>query len=299
MKRVLITGENSYIGNSVEQWLKKSPELFDVTIVSVRGNEWHTQNWKEYDCIFHVAGIAHADTGKTTEEEKARYYEINRDLSFDVAQKFKTDRQGAKSQFIYMSSIIVYDDKTHVNKKRIITSQTKPNPSSFYGDSKLQAEIKLSELEDSTYSLAIVRPPMIYGKGSKGNYPMLSGLAKKTPIFPDYKNERSMLHINNLSEFIRLLIIEEASGILFPQNKEYVRTSSLVKTVADTHSHKLMLTPLFNWGIILLSLIPGKVGKLTNKAFGNLVYEKNMSIEKINNYQILGFEESIKLTEKS
>lgn len=298
MKRVLITGENSYIGNSVERWLKKSPELFDVTIVSVRGDEWRTQNWKEYDCIFHVAGIAHADTGKITEEEEARYYEINRDLSFDVAQKFKTDRQGIKSQFIYMSSIIVYDDKTHVNKKRIITSQTKPNPGSFYGDSKLQAEIKLSELEDSTYLLAIVRPPMIYGKGSKGNYPILSSMAKKTPIFPNFSNERSMLHIINLSEFIKLAIMEEVSGVLFPQNKEYVKTSDLVKVVANAHNHNIMFTSIFNWGILILSLFSGKLGSLTNKAFGNLVYEKQMSIEKINHYQILNFEESIMVTEK-
>ncbi|MBP1043651.1 sugar nucleotide-binding protein [Vagococcus sp. BWB3-3] len=299
MKRVLITGENSYIGTSVEQWLKKDSELFEVTVVSVRGNDWRSQNWKEYDCIFHVAGIAHADTGKITEEEKARYYQINRDLSFDVAEKFKADRQGKKSQFIYMSSIIVYDDKTNVSKQRVITSQTKPNPSSFYGDSKLQAELKLSELEDDGFTLAVVRPPMIYGKGSKGNYSMLSRLALKTPVFPKFDNERSMLHISNLSEFIRLLIMEEISGIFFPQNKEYIKTSDLVKIVADTHNHKLILTPLFNWGIILLSLIPGKVGKLTNKAFGNLVYDKKISTEKIDNYQIIDFEESIKLTEES
>lgn len=50
---------------------------------------------------------------------------------------------------------------------------------------------------------------MIFGKDSKGNYPKLAKIAQKLPIFPDIKNERSMLHIDNLCEFIRLMILNE------------------------------------------------------------------------------------------
>ena len=114
---------------------------------------------------------------------------------------------------------------------------------------------------------------MIYGKGCKGNYPKLVKAALKLPIFPDIDNERSMLHIDNLCEFVRLIIDNEESGIFFPQNKEYVKTSEMVKVIAETHGKKIRLTKAFN---PILKLLAYKVG-LINKVFGNLVYEKSMS----------------------
>ena len=71
-------------------------------------------------------------------------------------------------------------------------------------------------MEDEYFHVAVVRPPMICGKGSKGNYPVLAKLAKKLPVFPDIKNVRSMLHIENLCEFLTLLmevILEKVESI--------------------------------------------------------------------------------------
>ena len=98
------------------------------------------------------------------------------------------------------------------------------------------------------FKIVILRPPMIYGKGSKGNYPKLAkkGAKKLPPVFPDIDNERSMLHIDILCEFIKLMIDNEESGLFFPQNKEYVRTSEMVKLVAEAHGKKIILTKVFN-----------------------------------------------------
>jgi len=134
---------------------------------------------------------------------------------------------------------------------------------------------------------------MIYGKGSKGNYPKMAKLARKLPVFPDIDNQRSMLHIDNLCEFIRMMIRNSEHGQFFPQNKEYVRTSEMVKLIAAVHGKNIRLTRVLNPALKLLGRFVGQV----NKAFGNLVYDKGISEYK-ENYCIRDFKESIKLTEE-
>lgn len=285
MKRILITGANSYIGTSVEKWLRKYPDAYKVDTLDMENELWRNKNFSGYDVVFHVAGIAHVSSNPEMED---LYYSVNRDLVIETAEKAKTE--GVK-QFIFMSSIIVYGDSS--SSKRIIDRSTIPTPSNFYGRSKLQAEEGIQDLESDDFKIVIIRSPMIYGKGSKGNYQKLAKLAKKIPVFPDINNERSMLHIDNLCEFIKLMIDFEESGLFFPQNGEYVKTSDLVRLVCEFHGKKIWMTNFFN---PVLRLLSGKV-KLVDKAFGNLVYNKSMSDYDKAKYQIRDFRESIKLTE--
>ncbi|HFD0669122.1 TPA: NAD-dependent epimerase/dehydratase family protein [Enterococcus faecium] len=297
MKKILVTGANSYIGTSFKKWMTQFQDEYQIDTLSVRGDAWREHDFSGYDTVFHVAGIAHADVSKVSEETKQLYYAVNRDLAIETAKKYKQDLSGKKGQFIYMSSIIIYGEETNINKKRVITPDTKPNPSNFYGDSKLQAEIGLQPLDDDTFHVAILRPPMIYGPGSKGNYQQLVKLANKLPVFPDVKNERSMLYIENLCSFIKLIVDNEEKGIFFPQNKEYTSTSDMVKMIAQTHNHNIVMISGINWLIKGMMHFPGKVGKLAVKAFGNLVYSKDMS-EYYIDYRIVNLAESIKKIEK-
>lgn len=274
MKRILITGAGSYIGTSVERWLNRTEfaGMYQVNTVDMRGNEWKKKDFSGYDSVFHVAGIAHADIGKVTEEQKKLYYAVNCDLAVETAKKAKAS--GVR-QFIYMSSIIVYGEGTSVRKRRVITRETKPSPSNFYGDSKWKAEQKLSPLCDDSFHVAILRPPMIYGKGCKGNYRILEKIAMKCPVFPDFPNERSMLSIRNLCEFVRLCIENWDEGIFFPQDPQYVKTAEMVRDIARRNGKRIRLIKCFNWGIYLMGYLPGKIGGMVNKAFGSLVYDKS------------------------
>lgn len=282
MKRILITGKNSYIGTSVENWLMKEPDKYIVDTIDLKDGSWKTKDFSSYDVVFHVAGIAHVSTDPKMED---LYYKVNRDLTIETAEKAKAD--GVK-QFIFMSSIIVYGDI-----QGMITKDTSPNPSNFYGKSKLQAEEGIQVLSDDSFKVVILRPPMIYGKGSKGNYPLLSKYAKIIPIFPNIDNRRSMLHIDNLCEFVKLMIDYEETGMFFPQNSETVRTSDMVKEIARVHGKKMWLTTLFNPALRLFKDV-----NIVNKVFGNLVYEKTMSDYPLANYQVRSFKETIELTEK-
>lgn len=274
MKRILITGENSYIGTSFEKWMEQFVNEYQIDTVDMKDGSWKNHDFSPYDTIFHVAGIAHADVSKVSEETKKLYYQVNCDLAVETAQKYKNDLRGKTGQFIYMSSIIVYGIESNIRKKRVITKDTKPNPTNFYGDSKLKAEKGLTPLQAENFNIVILRPPMIYGKGCKGNYQQLVKIADKFSVFPSIKNERSMLFVGNLDRFLKNIIDLDKKGVYFPQNKEYVATADMVQKIGEANNKKIKKITYFNWLIILLSYFPGKIGILVNKAFGSLVYEK-------------------------
>jgi len=286
MKKILITGANSYIGTSVEKWLGRYPAKYKVDTVDMKDERWREKDFSEFDVVLHVAGIAHVTSNPNMED---LYYRVNRDLTIETAKKAKLE--GVK-QFIFMSSILVYGDSSR--NKKVIYRDTIPIPSNFYGISKLQAEEGIKELESEEFKIVILRPPMIYGKGCKGNYVKLAKAAQKLPIFPNIDNERSMLHIDNLCEFIKLIIDNEERGLFFPQNKEYVKTSEMVRLIAEIYGKKIKLVKFFN---PILKLLMKKWGFI-NKVFGSLAYEKSMSEYAKADYRIRTFRESIKLTEK-
>lgn len=290
LKRILITGAGSYVGMAVEKWLGKDPERYSVDTLDMLADEWRRTDFSSYDVVYHVAGIAHADVGKVSEEQKKLYYSVNTDLAVEVAEKAKAE--GVK-QLIFMSSMIVYSGC----KEKVITSETEPKPLNFYGDSKWQADQKIRQLADETFKVVVLRPPMIYGKGSKGNYPQLAKLAGKLPVFPEVKNERSMLHIDNLCEFVKLMIDNEESGVFFPQNGEYTNTSDMVEMIAAVKNHRIVMIPGMSIAVKVMAKIPGKIGSLTEKAFGDSAYDMQMSEYK-ENYRVRSLLDSIRLTEE-
>jgi len=289
MKKILITGAGSYIGTSFAQYLAKWPEKYRVDTVDMLEDTWRQYSFSGYDAVYHVAGIAHSDSGPISPERAKLYYRVNTDLTVETAEKAK--REGVK-QFIFMSSAIVYGDSAPVGKDKWITPDTEPSPANSYGDSKLQAEKGILPLQDEAFKVVILRPPMVYGRGSKGNYPILSKLARKLPLFPEVENRRSMIYIENLLEFVRLMVDNEEQGIFWPQNAEYSNTAHLVKSIAAVHGKKVLLVPGFAWALKLLSHMTG----LVNKAFGSLCYDMEMSRYK-QPYCIKTLKESIEETE--
>jgi UDP-glucose 4-epimerase len=289
MKRILITGANSYIGTSFEDYLKQWPDKYQVDTIDMIDGSWREKSFAGYDSVFHVAGIAHSDSGKISKEKENLYYSINKDLTIESTKKAKAD--GVK-QFIFMSSAIVYGESAPIGKKKIINRDTPPSPANYYGDSKLQAENGILPLQSDDFNVVVLRPPMIYGKGCKGNYQTLVKLALKLPVFPYVKNERSMLYIENLCEFVRLMVENKERGIFWPQNAEYSNTSEMVKMIAEAHGKKIRLVKGFTWSLKVMSHFTG----LVNKAFGNLRYDQIMSTYK-NNYHLVGLEKSIKKIE--
>ena len=291
MKRILITGANSYIGTSFEQYIKESfGDRYTVDTLDMIDGSWRERDFSGYDSVYHVAGIAHSDNGRISAEKEKLYYAVNTDLTVETAKKAKAD--GVR-QFIFMSSAIVYGESAPIGRKKIITKDTPTSPANCYGDSKVQAENGILPLADDSFRVVVLRPPMIYGKNSKGNYPILSKMARKLPLFPYVKNERSMLYVENLCEFVRLMIENDENGIFWPQNERYSNTSELVRMIGAANGKRVRLVKGFGWALRILSPLTG----LVNKAFGNLSYEMSMSEYK-EDYRLYSIHQSIERTEK-
>ncbi|MBQ7216783.1 MAG: NAD-dependent epimerase/dehydratase family protein [Synergistaceae bacterium] len=286
MHKVLITGLHSFIGQTLTHHLSRFPEEFSVSAISLRNPSWQSESFRGFTTVFHAAGIAHDSTRSA---DKDSYFRINSQLAFDTARKAKHD---GVSQFIFMSSSIVYGSSAPIGHTKLITRSTPLNPATYYGQSKVRAEELLNSLNDDDFRICILRCPMIYGKGCKGNYRLLSKIARTLPVFPRVQNCRSMLYSENLAKFVRLIIQNHEQGIFWPQNSEYTNTSEMVRMIADVHGKRIFLTGGCEWLLRGLAKVTG----LVNKAFGSLAYDMSLS-EYPQNYRLYTLRESISRTE--
>ncbi|BCA85003.1 UDP-glucose 4-epimerase [Enterococcus saigonensis] len=282
MKRILITGKNSYVGNSFIEYLKYFSHDFFVNSLNMKDDNWKNFEFSNYDIVIHLAAIVHSK-----EKDESLYYRVNRDLAYETAKMAKIS--GVK-QFIYFSTMAVYGNSVgHISSKTPLVPQ---NP---YGKSKLEGEKLISSLNDDDFKVVILRPPMIYGKNSIGNYTRLAKFAKKIPIFPKINNKRSMLFIGNLNIFLKAIIDNETSGIFYPQNKEYVNTSQMVQLIAQENGKKIVILPGFSKVINIMM----RFNTTFEKVFGDLFYEEDLlKSNYLYNSHFVTLEDSIKKTEK-
>ncbi len=259
LKRVLVTGKNGYIASSLLTYLRGFPEEYAVEPISLHGEAWKSADFSQYDTVVHCAGLAHI---KETARNAQAYYEINRDLTIAIAKKAKAEGVG---QFIYLSSLSVYG-----MDEGVITPETEPRPRSTYGKSKLEAERSLHSMEMETFRIAILRPPMVYGAGCKGNYRTLIKLSVVLPAVPDYVNQRSAVSITRLCEYIKKTIDANICGVFVPQDEKCLCTCAEIARLAAERGRNLPMVRLLNFGPVLLRRFTGK----GRKAFGDLVYRE-------------------------
>ncbi|HFI0464083.1 TPA: NAD-dependent epimerase/dehydratase family protein, partial [Streptococcus suis] len=183
-KQILITGKNSYIGTMIKKYLDQFPDRYNVHLLDVRDAEWEKFDFSKWNVVINVTGIAHKSEDEVVSGD---YYKINRDLCLKIAERAKEKNV---SHFIQMSTMAVFGDSIEKIEK-----SSPLNAKTHYGLSKLQADYILQLMEDSQFHVCIVRPPMVYGKDSKGNYSKLSNFIKKIPVFIKYENKRSILYI--------------------------------------------------------------------------------------------------------
>lgn len=261
MKRILITGKDSYIGTSFKKYLEQYPDDYYVEELDVRDDSWKEFDFSSFDVVYHVAGIAHK---KEVKENELLYYQVNRDLAIDIAKKAKSENI---HQFIFMSSMSVYGLNY---SNQLITKNTKCHPYTYYGRSKYEAELELNELNDDNFRVCIVRPPMVYGKGAPGNMERLYKAVRKFHIFPTLRNERSSISIEMLCQDIKEYIDKDNQGLYLPQNKEYMCTVEMIRRQMKEENIKVFYLSLFN---PIIRLLIGKVGIIT-KCFGDLKYDR-------------------------
>ena len=226
MKKVLITGASGFIGSFLQEHLSG----YEIYTLSLRDPNWKNQPF-DADVVIHCAGLAHS-RGYSSED----YFEINSKLTIDFAQHcMKT-----VSHFIYLSSLIVYGEGT----VGLINSNSPLEPISAYGKSKVEAEKGLLQLQNKDYKVSILRLPLVYGKGVSGNLRTLVRFSKYIFVLPRFKNQRAMINLQFIVEFVESIIKKPTSESIFILvDKEPYGSVDIIRSLRSKRGLRSLVLP--------------------------------------------------------
>lgn len=279
MKNVLIYGKNSYIGEHFYRALKSSGN--NVTIIDSLQISPKDIDFTSIEVVINVVGIAHI---KITDDMEPLFYKINTDLAVELCAEAK---KSGVSHYIYMSSMNVYGDTTDT-----ISSREQEDPKNFYGKSKMLADLRIHEMADESFNVASVRPPVVYGKGCKGNFVLLQKVASMTPIFPAFQNVKSMIFIDHLDNFVCQLVANGDGGFFHPQNAQTTSTADTIVAIRKSMGKKTILIPGLGWLVRIMMKCVGKA----ERAFADDNYAIAFSRYRDNSYCNLDFQTTIDKT---
>lgn len=271
-KTLMITGASGFIGSNFIERYKDKYNIIPVDLLKIKPEEI---DFRGVDTVLHLAALVHQMKGAPRE----KYFEVNTELTRRVAEEAK--KQGVR-HFVFYSTVKVYGyDGDLYNHNMVLNEESECKPiNDPYGESKWEAEKILRRLENDNFKIGIIRPPMVYGKGVKGNMESLIKLVKMLPILPfNYdKNRRSLVNIENLMYLTALVIDKEASGVFLPLDEKNISLKEIVEGIEKAYNLKRinipMIQPIF-W--LLTKMKPNIMVRL----FGTLQFDNQQTREKL------------------
>ena len=271
-KTLIITGASGFIGSNFIERYKDKYKIIPMDLLKIKPEEI---DFSGVDTVLHLAALVHQMQGAPRE----KYFEVNTELTRRVAEEAK--KQGVK-HFVFYSTVKVYGyDGDLYNHNMILNEESECKPANDpYGESKWEAEKILRSLEDDNFKVGIIRPPMVYGKGVKGNMESLIKLVKLLPILPfNYdKNRRSLVNIENLMYLTTLVIDKETQGVFLPLDEKNISLKEIVEGIEKAYNLKRinipMIQPIF-W--LLTKVKPNIMVRL----FGTLQFDNKITREKL------------------
>lgn len=270
-KTLMITGASGFIGSNFIEKYKEEYNIIPIDLLQMKPEEI---DYTGVDTILHLAALVHQMNGAPRE----KYFEVNTELTRRVAEEAK--KQEVK-HFVFYSTVKVYGcDGEMENHNFILTENSSCNPNDPYGESKYEAEKILRSMEDENFKVAIVRPPMVYGKGVKGNMLNLMKLVKYFPILPfNYdENRRSLVGINNLLYMTKLIIDKEADGIYLGSDGNPVSIKEIVEIIAEIMDKKIINIKLSKF---ILKLLCKYKKNIAIRLYGTLAFKQEDGYRKI------------------
>ncbi len=264
--KIGITGAGGFVGKRFIEYNRNKYHFNRIPLRNLPSSEMVLPG---VDVILHMAGKAH--DMRVSDEQV--YNEVNVDLTTKLANQAK---QRGISHFIYISSVKVYGD----NRTDYLDEDSGCKPTDAYGKSKLEAENYLRSIQSPEFKIAIVRPPLVYGPGVKGNMIRFLKLAEKNVPLPfgGVQNERSMVFIDNLVELINKIIDMEATGIFVAGDAEPISTTELMTFIRSSMNKRRGLVSIPAMGQKLLKAL---TPKLFNRLFGSFVIHNQKTNERL------------------
>lgn len=276
--KILITGSNGYLGSS---FINQYSDKYNFEKFSLLNQKLEDINFDNIDIVLHCAALVH----QKVELSYEKYHKINVEYPVKLA---KLAKENGVKQFVFISTIAVYgEDEEKLDENTIY------NPITPYGKSKLEAEKELLKLNDDSFIVSIIRPPMIYGKNAPGNIDSLVKLVKKLPIIPlgKIENKRSFISIQNLCYLVDEVITQQKAGIFLASDNEPLSTSRFIELIAKNLDKKIYLIkiPFFE---SLLKLVKPSFHK---RLYESLEVDNTITKEKLNLKNPYSVEDGIRL----
>ena len=309
MKKICITGANGFIGKTLCKSLKapdnhirgfvramvsdnNSSETEHISVGDISSKT----NWKDhlngFDCIIHCAGLTHQ---MSSIKDINVYNLVNVDGTKHLAEQAM--KAGIK-RLVFLSTVKVNGESTDQITKQKFSHKDNPNPEDSYAISKLEAEKALWEISSTTdLEVVVVRLPLVYGNGVKGNLTRLIKLVRSGIPLPLslVKNQRSIIGVDNLVDLLICCINHpDASGKTFlASDGEDLSTTELIKLIASSMGRRANLFP---FPISMLKFLASVLGKREeiNRLVGSLRVDNSYTKEILNSVPPISVEEGIR-----
>ena len=284
MKRtIVVTGASGFIGTG---FIKRYSSHHKVKTVKLREQVIENIDFKDVDTILHLSALVH----QMNNVDDSLYFKINRDTTLELAKHAKN--AGVK-HFVFMSTVKVYGEYTKENLPFDENSQC--NPTDSYGKSKLEAEKGLRSLEDTSFKVSIIRPPLVYGKNVRANMLKIINLTYRHKVLPfgGINNIRSIVFLDNLLSLINEVVIQQKVGVFIAKDELSISTTNLIQIIAKTLNKKIYLIKSPS---LLIRILKYFKPTIYNRIYGSLELEDTFTRNELNYTPPFSTEEGINYT---
>jgi UDP-glucose 4-epimerase len=263
---VLVTGSSGFVGRNlvpvlarggwaVRRALRRPSGSDDEVLIDSIGplTDWRAA-LDGAKAVVHLAARVHHPSEKAAE----LYRSTNTEGTLQLA---RCAVMAGVQQLIFVSTVLVHgrsnDGRAPFCESDILT------PRGVYGVSKAAAEAGLEALaQDSDICVTIIRSPLVYGAGAKGNFKLLVNAVKSgIPLpFAAIRNQRAFLSVENLSSFIlhRLSHAGSKFDVFLVADSEQVSTPEFIERLAKALGVKSRLFPIPTSILKLLLKVSGR-----------------------------------------
>ncbi|MDO6443705.1 SDR family oxidoreductase [Marinobacter sp. 2_MG-2023] len=306
-RSLLVTGANGFIGKSLKRRLAELE--FSSCVGAVRSIESANQpgfievgdvdaftRWEQVleglDTVIHTAARAHIMQDKAL-DPLTEYRRVNVEGTLNLARQAV---DAGVRRFVFISSIKVNGEQTRNNLP--FTEKDRPAPQDAYGISKLEAERGLLALSDeSDIEVVIIRPPLVYGPGVKGNFGSMINLVEKGLPLPlgAVNNKRSLVALDNLVDLI-ITCIDHPSAvnqIFLAGDGEDLSITELLKGLAKASGKVSKLVPVPAGFLMFGAKVLGKKA-MAQRLLGSLQVDISKARNLLNWQPPLSVEEGLK-----